>query len=57
MNKEILRKIGFGNQVELIENKQCPICKEEIGGFRDEQSKKENTISGLCQACQDRFFE
>lgn len=37
----------------------CPICGESItyGSFKDELSKKEFLISGLCQKCQDYVFE
>ena len=36
--------------------KYCPMCGKEITGFRDELSKKEFSISGMCQACQDQIF-
>lgn len=32
-------------------------CGKPATQFRDELSRKEFTISGLCQTCQDRFFE
>ena len=31
-------------------------CGEKISGFRDSLSKKEYTISSLCQKCQDKVF-
>lgn len=34
----------------------CPICKAVPGPFKDELSKKEFKISGMCQECQDEFF-
>lgn len=34
----------------------CPCCHEPIKGFKDELSKKEYTISGMCQSCQDKTF-
>lgn len=34
----------------------CYWCGEIITGFRDELSKKEYTISGFCQKCQDDTF-
>ena len=34
----------------------CVFCGEEIKGFKDELSKKEYSISGLCQKCQDKTF-
>jgi hypothetical protein len=36
---------------------KAPIgCGKPIGDFRDELSRKEHAISGLCQACQDSIF-
>jgi len=37
----------------------CPFCGEPIDhihGFRDELSRREFEISGLCQTCQDEVF-
>ena len=39
---------------------KCPFCGKEIDietEFRDALSKKEFEISGLCQSCQDDFFD
>ena len=57
MNKELMRKLGFGEQVDNFENGRCATCGGEIGVFKDKQSKKEYTISGMCQKCQDGVFE
>ena len=46
----------FPGTMQAIENKQCPMCREPIGGFRNEISEREYTISGLCQSCQDEMF-
>jgi hypothetical protein len=35
----------------------CVCCKKPAGEFRDELSAREFRISGLCQVCQDAFFE
>jgi len=37
----------------------CPFCGEvvDLEGFRDRRSLREYQISGLCQKCQDGFFE
>lgn len=37
----------------------CAICGSEVDpsmDFRDKLSRKEWTISGMCQTCQDKFF-
>jgi len=58
MNRELLEKYGFNKEIELIENRQCPLCsnKININDFRDETSLKEFIISGMCQECQDKIF-
>lgn len=59
MNKDIMRQVGFGKEVELVEQSKCPFCKKEINirDFRDLLSAKEYKISGLCQKCQDDTFD
>ena len=58
MNKEIMKQVGFSKEVELVELGLCPFCKKKIknSDFRNQLSKKEFTISGLCQNCQDEMF-
>ncbi len=52
----------FGGRREAINASRCmdaPIgCGKSVSvmGFKDELSKKEFTISGLCQKCQDSVF-
>lgn len=40
----------------LIEREICPFCRSPIGKFRDNRSRVEYGISGLCQGCQDATF-
>lgn len=44
--------------VALIKKGICPFCVKEIKeeDFTDELSKKEYSISGTCQKCQDEIF-
>jgi len=56
MNEDIMRTLGFEEQLNSIHLGKCPFCKQDIGEFRDELSRKENKISGLCQGCQDNMF-
>jgi len=46
----------FPQSIKDIENNICPTCKQPIGAFRDDLSRKEYTISGICQKCQDGVF-
>ena len=41
-----------------IDAGRCPLCTQEVNpdGFRDDLSRKEFRISGMCQSCQDAFF-
>lgn len=59
MNKEIMRQAGLSDHVEQVENGNCPFCHKPINmtTFKDALSVKEFGISGLCQLCQDDFFE
>jgi len=58
MNKEILKKLGFTKEVELVENHKCPICGKPIKlkDFKTELDLKEYKISGMCQLCQTKIF-
>lgn len=40
-----------------FQSKLCVMCGGEAKDFRDALSKKEYSISGMCQGCQDSFFE
>ena len=57
MNKDIMKAL-FPNEVKEVEQGKCPFCHEvvKMEDFRDELSRKEYSISGLCQTCQDEMF-
>lgn len=46
----------FLDAMKLMNEGRCPLCKCKIGDFRDELSRREYKISGLCQKCQDKIF-
>jgi len=46
----------FPERRKAILADKCVFCDNEASQFRDEQSKKEYRISGLCQKCQDETF-
>ncbi len=58
MNKDIMKKTGFKEEVDLVEEGCCPFCNRSVdeNSFKDELSRREFKISGLCQACQDATF-
>ncbi len=59
MNDDIMRELGFNEQLDLIREGCCPICKKKIKykDFKDRLSQDEYRISGLCQKCQDGVFK
>lgn len=58
MNKDIMWALGFGPEVHAVERGECPFCHKPVvqTEFRDERSRREFHISGLCQKCQDEVF-
>ena len=54
--KEIINNI-FPEVAGRIENKVCPMCGKPISKFKNELSEREYKISGMCQICQDDFFD
>lgn len=48
----------YNEMISLRDNGFCPFCKELVDphSFKDELSKKEFKISGLCGRCQGDFF-
>lgn len=48
----------FPNETKNRREGRCAICgrKVDLASFRDELSRKEFGISGVCQECQDKTF-
>lgn len=59
MNEFIMSLCGFGKEMQDVRDGKCPSCKKDINeeDFKDHLSRKEYKISGMCQECQDDFFE
>lgn len=59
MNEEIIRAAGLGKFVDLVKEGKCPFCKEKVDlkDFKDELSRKDYESNGMCQKCQDKFYE
>lgn len=57
---KLLESLSGDSRVLAIKTDRCinpPIgCGKPATEFRDELSRKEYRISGLCQACQDSIF-
>ena len=46
----------FFGRTTAIKNQVCVSCNRDIRDFRDDLSRREYVISGLCQQCQDEVF-
>lgn len=48
----------FPDKYKLVNDDKCISCENNISesDFKDELSKKEYSISGMCQKCQDLVF-
>lgn len=62
LEKPDLNKPGmdiFPQTRQRVENDQCATCGKEIleSDFKDDLSKKEYTVSGMCQTCQDDIWK
>ena len=53
-----LKSVGFDKELTRVKMNLCPFCGQPIKmeDFKDALSRKEYTISGICQKCQDNFF-
>ena len=52
---DLTKKIFNKSRTETIKTNQCMTCNKPATGFRDDISRKEYTISGMCQDCQDEL--
>lgn len=52
---EVFLEKSFGRTTH-IESDTCTMCGGEAKEFKDELSRREYTISGMCQKCQDKTF-
>ena len=57
--KKILKSFGFDDEVKNVELENCPFCGLAVkeNEFRDELSRREFKISGICQKCMDKIFK
>lgn len=54
----LMQARGFEMHIVNTQLGLCPICSKPIveRDFRDQLSKQEYSISGMCQGCQDMMF-
>ena len=46
----------FPEKADRVMANKCVTCPEPVGAFKDAISRKEYSISGMCQECQDSVF-
>lgn len=56
INQLLSDMTGKDRMTTIISN-QCMMCTRPAVTFKDDLSRKEYTISGMCQTCQDSVFE
>ena len=54
--EDFLTGITGESRPEAIKSDRCVFCKGSATAFTDEVSRREYSISGMCQICQDDFF-
>jgi hypothetical protein len=55
---EDLGQLLFGRSRQVAaDNQSCMVCGTDANFFRDDLSRKEFSISRMCQSCQDKTFE
>ena len=54
--EQMLTNLTGVSRKGAVAEASCVTCKGEASSFRDALSKKEYTISGMCQPCQDEVF-
>ncbi len=59
VKRKLLISAGMGDMVKKAMFGICPLCNTpaSIEDCRDELSRKEFAIAGICQKCQDEVFE
>ena len=47
--------MGKSREIQIA-SAQCMTCSRDATDFTDDLSRKEYTISGMCQTCEDSIF-
>lgn len=54
---KLLSEILGVDRKAAIQSDKCAVCGRDAMAFKDELSKKEYSISGMCQKCQDEIWK
>jgi hypothetical protein len=55
IEQSITQLFGINRRTSVLNNR-CVMCSEAAVSFRNEISRREFSISGMCQHCQDSVF-
>tara|TARA_R110001583_G_scaffold177191_1_gene332208 strand:- start:279 stop:494 length:216 start_codon:yes stop_codon:yes gene_type:complete len=55
--ESLLSALTGVSRVGAVHEASCVMCGGEARSFRDALSRKEYTISAMCQDCQDKVFD
>ena len=53
---KVLTQMTGKNRYDTVRENLCMTCNSYATEFKNEKSKKEYGISGMCQPCQDSVF-
>lgn len=54
--ESLIRATAGKDRRSTILSRSCMLCNQDAVEFRDELSRREYAISGMCQKCQDKVF-
>lgn len=59
VKRQLLIDAGMGEEVRRVMLGMCPFCglPVSVEDFRDDLSRREFEIAGMCQKCQDEVFD
>jgi|TARA_R110001606_G_scaffold386854_3_gene551140 hypothetical protein len=57
VNAMSITAFGEPGYTESLRKRSCVMCKKPVTQFKDDLSIKEYAMSGLCQTCQDGYFD
>ena len=59
VKRDLLIQAGMGEEVRRVMLGMCPFCQKPVSveDFRDDISRREFEIAGMCQQCQDDVFK
>ena len=55
--EQMLQNVFQVNRHEVLAQRRCVFCGSPGLNFKDEVSKEEYRITGVCQKCQDQAFK